>query len=146
MVRFEFELRPLAEVPPWGGDRPRLHWFGLTSGWYWISGPDGEFLRYRDEAVRRWDLERPYPGYYVARFWEDLILLRWALQEPVPDDLVPFVDGSFPRREFPDVDDFGYGVDEAFELQSDHVLNFGYLTDAPHLSFAFNVGFAALGS
>ncbi|MFI5888493.1 hypothetical protein ACIA5D_00045 [Actinoplanes sp. NPDC051513] len=24
MFRFEFELRPLAAVPPWGGDRPTL--------------------------------------------------------------------------------------------------------------------------
>lgn len=134
MVRFEFELRPLAEVPLWGSDRPTLHWFGLTSGWYWISGPDGEFLRYRDGAVREWDLQRPYPGYYVARFWEDLILLRWVLQEPVPEDLVSFVDGTFLSREFPDRDDFGYGVEEAFDVQSDHAMYLGYLTDSPHLT------------
>lgn len=132
MFRIEFELRPLTEVPPWGGDRPTLHWFGLTSGWYWIRTRERELLRYREEAVRRWDLERPYPGYYVARLWEDLILLRWALGKPVPDDLVPFVDGSFPRREFPD-DDFGDEVDAAFGLQSDHVVDLGYLTESPVL-------------
>ncbi|MCA2217987.1 DUF5984 family protein, partial [Jidongwangia harbinensis] len=38
MFQFEFELRPNAEVPPWGGDKLTLHWFGLTSGWYWIRG------------------------------------------------------------------------------------------------------------
>ncbi|MEU7798962.1 DUF5984 family protein [Micromonospora arborensis] len=52
MFRIEFELRPTAEVPPWGGDRPSLHWFGLTSGWYWFSVQGCEFLRYRDEVVR----------------------------------------------------------------------------------------------
>ncbi|MFI5937822.1 DUF5984 family protein [Actinoplanes sp. NPDC051494] len=134
MFRVEFELLPLAEVPAWGGDHPRLHWFGLTSGWYWIRAQDGEFLRYSDEAVRTWELERPYPDYYVARLWEDLVVLRWALQEPVPEDLIPFVDGTFSPREFPEADDIGEDVDAAFEVQSDYALDLGYLTDAPHLS------------
>ncbi|MCO8270234.1 DUF5984 family protein [Actinoplanes sp. TRM 88003] len=131
-MRFEFALRPLSQVSPWGRDRPTPHWFGLSDGWYWISVEGHEILRYQDEAVARWDLERPYPDYYVTRMWEDLILLRWALQEPVPDDLVPFVDGSFGRREFPD-DDFGPAVDAAFDLQSDLTLDVGHLTDAPEL-------------
>lgn len=135
MFRFEFELRPLAAVPPWGGDHPRLHWFGLTSGWYWISAQGYEFLRYSHEAVRTWDLERPYPDYYVARLWEDLIVLRWALQEPVPEDLISFVDGTFLPREFPvNDDDFGDDVDAAFSFQSDYALDLGYLTDAPQLT------------
>nr|WTA65459.1 DUF5984 family protein [Micromonospora sp. NBC_00855] len=133
MVRFEFELRPLAEVPPWGGDRPSLHWFGLTSGWYWIRVQDGEFLRYTDAAVGVWNLERPYPDYYVARLWEDLIVLRWALQAPVPEDLIPFVDGTFLPREFPDRDDYGDDVDAAFDIQSDYALDLGHLRNAPDL-------------
>jgi hypothetical protein len=134
MFRFEFELRPLAEVLPWGGDRPTLHWFGLTSGWYWIRAQQCEFPRYSDEAVRNWDLERPYPAYYVARLWEDLIALRWALQEPVPEDMIPFVDGTFSPRQFPEGDDLGDDVDAVFDVQSDYILDLGYLTDAPHLT------------
>jgi hypothetical protein len=134
MFRFEFELRPVAEVPPWGGDTPTLHWFGLTSGWYCMRGQDSEFLRYRDEAVRRWDLERPYPDYYVARLWEDLIALRGALRAPVPEDLVPFVDGTFLSREFPDRDDLGDDVDAVFGIQSDYGLDVGYLIDSPRVS------------
>src|SRR5690349_19788172 len=133
MFRIEFELRPLTEVPPWGDDRPTLHWFGLTSGWYWITAEGGEFLRYSDAAVRRWDLDRPYPDYYVARLWEDLIVLRWALNEPVPDDVIPFVDGTFLPREFPDDYDFNDDVETAFDVQSDYVLDTGYLTDSPRL-------------
>jgi hypothetical protein len=122
----------LASVPSWGRDKPTLHWFGLTSGWYWMHGRgSSEFLRYSDEAVRRWELERPHPDYYVVRLWEDLIVLRGALQVSVPDDLVPFVDGTFERREFPDRDDFGADVDAAFTFQDDHNLYMGYLTDAP---------------
>jgi hypothetical protein len=134
MFRIEFELRPLAAVPWWGGDRPTLHWFGLTSGWYWISAQGCEFLRYTDEAVRIWELKRPYPDYYVARLWEDLIVLRWALQEPVPEDLISFVDGTFLPREFPVNDDVSDAVDAAFTVQSDYALDLGYLTDAPHLT------------
>ena len=37
---FEFVLRPLEEVQPWGVDEPTLHWFGLTDGWYWIEAGD----------------------------------------------------------------------------------------------------------
>jgi len=131
MLEFRFELRPLADVTPWGRG---LHWFGLTQGWYWISTDAGEMLRYTGEAVRRWELERPYPGYYVVRLWEDLLVLRWALEEPVPDDVVPFIDGSFPRHELPDdLDLITAEVDAAFDLQSDFALYLGYLTDAPDL-------------
>jgi hypothetical protein len=79
MFRFHFELRPLAEVPPWGGDRPSLHWFGLSSGWYWISAQDREFLRYSDKAVDIWNLERPHADYYVARLWEDVAQAAFGL-------------------------------------------------------------------
>lgn len=32
---FQFRLRPLEEVEPWGGEKPALHWFGLSDGWCW---------------------------------------------------------------------------------------------------------------
>ncbi|MEV6302546.1 DUF5984 family protein [Actinoplanes sp. NPDC051861] len=131
MLRFEFELRPLAEVARWGGDKPSLHWFGLTDGWYWISVRGREILRYREEAVSRWNLERPYPGYQVVRLWEDVIVLSWALLEPVPDDLIGFVDGTFPRREFPD--EWSDAVDSALDLQSDFNMYLGYLAKSPIL-------------
>ncbi|KUL41399.1 DUF5984 family protein [Actinoplanes awajinensis] len=133
MFRIEFVLRPVLDVPAWGGDEPRLHWFGLTSAWYWMSAPGCEFLRYTDDAVRHWDLERPHPDYYVARLWEDLNGLRWALREPVPEDLIPLVDGTFVSREFPD-DDFGDDVDAVFDVQGDYCLDLGYLTDSPEVS------------
>jgi hypothetical protein len=78
--------------------------------------------------------ERPYPDYYVARLWEDLIVLRCALQEPVPEDMIPFVDGTFSPREFPGRDDFGDDVNAAFDAQSNYALDVGYLTDAPRLT------------
>ncbi|MGY4644025.1 DUF5984 family protein [Cellulomonas sp. URHB0016] len=134
---FQFELRPVADVAPWGADETMWHWFALTDGWYWIDVQGRELLRYRDGAVRRWDLARPYPDYYVARFWEDLLQLRAAWREPVPDDLVPFVDGTFPRREFPEasLDDAAEAaVEAAFRLEGNHRMDLGYLTAAPVLT------------
>jgi hypothetical protein len=132
MMRFEFELQPLADVQPWGNDRPTYHWFGLTSGWYRIEVDGRQLPRYGEKAVRRWNLSRPFPDYYVARFWEDLIVLRWALSEPVPVDVAPFVDGGFAPREF--AEDVSADADTAFRAQDDYQLDLGYLTDAPMIS------------
>ncbi|GAA1412257.1 DUF5984 family protein [Catellatospora coxensis] len=132
-IRIHFELRPLAEVKPWGSHVANLHWFGLTDGWYWIEAGGHQLLRYRDEAVARWELERPYPDYYVVRLWEDLLILRWALHEPVPDDLIELVAGSWPSREWPD--EWSDAADAAIDLAGDHSLYLSYLVGAPILTF-----------
>jgi hypothetical protein len=132
VLQFQFELCPLADVPLWGSEQPTLHWFGLTSGWYWIVAGGHRLLRYGEPAVRRWNLSRPYPQYYVVRLWEDILALRWALTDPVPADVVQFVDGTFPPRRLPD-EDTGADVDAALALQSDYQLDLGYLTNSPAL-------------
>jgi Family of unknown function (DUF5984) len=43
------------------------------------------------------------------------------------------VDGTFARREFPDDDELGNGIDVAFDLQSDFNLDLGYLSNSPIL-------------
>ncbi|WP_442929507.1 DUF5984 family protein [Micromonospora sp. WMMA1949] len=58
MIRFRFELYPLDEVSPWGRDQPRLHWFGLTEGWYWLEAGGQELLR-RTEATRHPETRLP---------------------------------------------------------------------------------------
>lgn len=83
-------------VRPWGRENPRLHWFGLTDGWYWIELGDQELLRYSPDTLRRFrsdDLgpRHPYVDYYIARLWEDLIDLPPMVMQPVPDDLQRFV-------------------------------------------------------
>jgi uncharacterized protein DUF5984 len=60
-LRFCFELDAVEDIGPWGeGEDRKLHWFGLTSGRYWISTPLGEALRYTDEQVKLWDLPSPH--------------------------------------------------------------------------------------
>ncbi|MGA3541832.1 DUF5984 family protein [Micromonosporaceae bacterium DT194] len=70
MIKFRFELYRLDEVSSWGGDRPVLHWFGLTEGWYWLEASGQELLR----RTRQVD-PHPYIDYYLARFWEDVMAL-----------------------------------------------------------------------
>jgi len=36
-VLINFILRPIIDVSPWGDDEPRLLWFGLTEGWFWLE-------------------------------------------------------------------------------------------------------------
>ncbi|HEX5540246.1 MAG TPA: DUF5984 family protein [Micromonospora sp.] len=131
-IRFRFELRPLAQVHPWGRERRTLHWFGLTDGWYWIELNGHELLRYSDQTVRRWQADgyegMPYVDYYVVRLWEDLLQLLPAVLEPVPADLVPFIEAdstAWPERGEHE-EDFTAEV-----WDGDRVLDLGYLRNGP---------------
>ncbi|NRQ39309.1 hypothetical protein HII36_46930 [Nonomuraea sp. NN258] len=77
MIRFRYEMRPLTEVSPWGGDRPVLHWFALTEAWYRIEVGGHELFRC---------------DYYLARPWEDVLGMTPEVLEPVPPDLAWFVE------------------------------------------------------
>lgn len=88
---FHFQLRPLSDVEPWGyPDNLRLHWFGLTDGWYWLQMDESnEFFRYSaDFMAHRYPEEPsrlPYADYYVVRLWEDVVHnLLPAILDPLP--------------------------------------------------------------
>jgi hypothetical protein len=142
VLRFRFGLCPVDEVSPWGGagDRPMLRWFGLTEGWYWIQVGEYELLRYRQ-------LDHPacYVDYYLARLWEDLIVLTPDVLEPVPADLQPFI-ASDPTQWVREVwASRGEGNDEVDPTAPDdpvvtaalwhggHELDFSYLRNPPRL-------------
>lgn len=139
-LRFRFVLTPLAQVAPWGAER-RLHWFGLTDGWYWIELGEHELLRYAPETLAEHRdggaaARHPYVDYYVARIWQDLIGLAPAVLEPVPDDLQDFV-ASDPRDWRP-VDDGELDdpdLDAAMAWHDGHEIYLGYLRDAPRIRF-----------
>jgi len=144
MIRFCFELRPLDEVSPWGGDHPKLHWFGLTEGWYWIEAGGHQLLR----RSRR-DLLHPCVDYYLARLWEDVNVLSPQVLEPVPTDLQPFIasdctlwardplefiaDGG--EDEIADINQHvaDHPVVTASNWYGEHFLDFGYLQSPPEL-------------
>ncbi|GCD93672.1 DUF5984 family protein [Embleya hyalina] len=136
-VRFRFVLRPVAAVRPWGDEAPRLGWFILTDGWYWIEAGGHELLRYADsagagafadpDAVR----EPPYVDYHVVRLWEDLVDLMPRIMEPVPPDLADFVPDRRLRAEGPAAP----GVEAAISWAEGHVLDMGHLRAAPDIRF-----------
>jgi hypothetical protein len=133
-LRFRFELRPLAEIHPWGTDRPTLHWFGLTDGWYWIQVGGHELLRYSDQTVHSWTAEGynglPYVDYYVVRLWEDLLRSLPAILEPVPEDLTAFIE-SDAAIWTPPADDIDAYTAQVWHDQ--HSLDLGYLRDATRI-------------
>jgi len=137
MIRFRFGLRPVKDVEPWGGERPTLHWFALTSGWYWIEVGDHELLRYSERTLRRWAIEdgesgepTPYVDYYVVRLWEDVLEMVPLLTEPVPADLVHFVAGELSDWASHEISP---QAEAASLWHSDHSLYMGPLQNAPHI-------------
>jgi hypothetical protein len=133
VIRFRFGLTPLDQVAPWGREERRLHWFGLTDGWYWIQLGEHELLRYAPEILeRRRDVptaQHPYVDYYLARLWEDVISLTLAVMQPVPDDLLPLMSGERDDWLEPDTDEWW----AAASWYDDHTLNLGYLLQAPQI-------------
>ncbi|SNY66367.1 hypothetical protein SAMN05421748_13019 [Paractinoplanes atraurantiacus] len=123
MIRFRFELYPLDEVSPWGGEQPALHWFGLTEGWYWIEVGGHELLR-----RARADYHPPYVDYYLARLWEDVNMLTPQVLEVVPSELEPFI-ASEQEGEFEDDSD----EEAAAFWHCEHYLDFGYIRNAPRV-------------
>jgi hypothetical protein len=95
---FQFELRPLAEVQPWGTPKdPSLSWFALSDGIWWINAGNHRLFEYSLHAVRELGASR-YCDYQVVRLHDDLInLVPYALED-VPMQLVPCVElGSRER-------------------------------------------------
>jgi hypothetical protein len=131
VIRFRFRLRPIAEVSPWGPDR-RLHWFGLTDGWYWIEIDGLELLRYAPQAVQGWTGDgpgaaTPYVDYYVARLWEDMLSLLPAVLAPVPDDLTELMSSDPGDWASPDE----ARTEAAAEWYGSHMLDMGYIRCPP---------------
>jgi len=85
MSLFNFGLRPIAEIQPWGEPgRHTLSWFGLSDGWYWLELAGQELFRGRTPEQPG---EPPYVSYQVVRLWEDVLEIVPAVLAPVPPDL-----------------------------------------------------------
>ncbi len=55
---FNFQLRPVTAIAPFGSGWPTLHWFGLSDGWYWLDVAGAELFRYSQALVKQ-EEERP---------------------------------------------------------------------------------------
>jgi hypothetical protein len=141
---FNFAPRPLMDVKPWGTDR-RLHWFGLTDGWYWIQVGDALLYQYTDAMVEHWSLSRSgryssYADYQIARLFEDLWdILPWSL-ETIPADIltqnsfVEYVWDYASRDASPDIaDPFHDLVEAGTKWWSMRELSRGHLIASPFI-------------
>jgi hypothetical protein len=138
MLRFRFQLRPVADVGGWGTDGRNLHWFGLTDGWYWIENDGVELLRYSDATTSgRAPGDPPYVDYYVVRLWEDMLSILPEVLEPVPVDLRGFIESERERWAERDEDEEDF-VAEIWHGR--HGLDMGYLRHPPQLQWWRAVG------
>lgn len=146
ILRFNFELDAIDDIAPWGeGDDRKLHWFGLTSGRYWISTPLGEALRYTDEQVREWGGQSPYVDYQIARIFEDLQCVLPSSLEPVPPEIAALVaDGGWADSiewRLKSLDDTDERTDlydtfwDATDWYSQRSIDTAYLVDGPNFYF-----------
>ncbi|MFI9585717.1 DUF5984 family protein [Streptomyces sp. NPDC052236] len=126
-IRLRFGLTPLDRVGAWGGERPVLHWFGLTDGWYCIDLGGHEVLRYSKRTSREPD--HPYVDYYVVRLWEDMLALVSGAMEPVPPDLADVAAEMSPDWNWVDTPE----AEAAVDWHSAGFLYTDYLRVAPHV-------------
>lgn len=88
---FQFELRPLDQIEPWGKpEDPNLHWFGLTDGQYWIQEGAHRLFEYSNTAQAQSSVPR-FCEYQVVRLYEDVIDLAPYALDPVPEELQRYI-------------------------------------------------------
>ncbi|MBF6341812.1 hypothetical protein IU450_38925 [Nocardia abscessus] len=136
MMRLRFELVPVEQAGPWGPER-RLHWFGLTEGWFCLDVGGIELLRYTEQTLASFPLDGspaapPWADYYVVRLWEDMLTALPYILEPVPDDLVDFVAAG--SAEWADTDDLEIPlIDAAYSACGQRCVDTSYLRFGPTL-------------
>ena len=152
---FNFKLRPVENITPWGRDNQlALHWFGLTGGWYWMDVGEDELFRYTDDILTLWEatanqsFENVYVDYQVVRFWEDLQDMLPYILEPIPNYILQRIQpgskaiiwrekvGDFLLPENEDVLDTAYDTfDAVTSWLGQRWLHVGYLRKGPRIWF-----------
>lgn len=133
-----FDLEDIEKVGAWGNPgNYNLHWFGLTSGRYWIETEYGSPMEYTTAIQEHWS-HGNYPDYYVVRLFEDLLHMLADVLEPVPADVASLVAnpgwraGARQWRDTTEDEELWYPASEWWDERS---LDMGYLTYAPKLTF-----------
>jgi len=89
---FNFQLKPLDQITPWGGpDHPLHDWFALTEGEFWIEAGECTLLEYSEQARPAGARHCSHP---VAQLHEDLMDMLPYILEPLPAGLVPYLFGN----------------------------------------------------
>lgn len=100
---FEFELKPIEEIIPWGEPpKQSLHWFGLTDGKYRIKAGDeqllnysGEYTKYCVEQFPEYSFDTTFVEYQVVRLWEDILDLLPDILNCDSPDTQHFLDAGY---------------------------------------------------
>lgn len=144
---FRFALKPIDKVQPWGteGDL-RLHWYGLTDGYYFIEVGEHRILWYSEAACQEqgWDFSATPAGfefaadYQVVRLLEDIAEILPAILEPVPDDIASILATADSQRawtELVETWDWQDDTEAALLWLNDRTLDTGYLRAGPRPTF-----------
>ncbi len=140
--RIRFDLDDLETVRPWG--RPgecELHWYGLTSGRFWIETVVGNPFEYTTAVQNHWKSPVRVPDYFVARFFEDLLDFLPDVLEPIPEDMAARVSNRSWRikaEQWRDSIESELHWDQwyaATEWWHHRSLDMGYLSHAPRSTF-----------
>lgn len=100
MALFEFKLKELVDVMPWGDEnQKRLHWFGLTDGYFYMNVDSEILFHSTDEILEHWKSEQPefapksnFVDYQVVRPYEDLLQILPDVLQPIPDDIFKHIE------------------------------------------------------
>jgi hypothetical protein len=141
MALFNFALKAIADIQPWGGDS--LHWFGLTDGLYHINVGDAQLFRYSTESLARFKKDNPeltdeppvYVDYQVVRLYEDLLENLANVLQPVPTELHSIIADKNSAQAWQLYWQNRAGVDDETEQAEElrETASFWWLTDR-HLS------------
>ena len=140
--RIVFQMDDIDKVPPWGKPGEcKLHWYGLTSGRFWIETASGNPLEYTQAIQRSWSLPSKTPDYFVARVFEDLLSMLPLVLERVPADIADVVANPMWRTNAEQWRDSAENESRwdrwysATQWWHDRTLDLGYLLHAPELAF-----------
>jgi hypothetical protein len=135
VIRFNFSLLPVGEIQPWtngDGTDPRLHWFALSDGHYWITIGDVDLFCTSETKLSElreegWAVSSPYVDYQVVRLWEDVLDCLPEFLEPVPDDLHGFIRSKLSEWDETDSN----SADSARSWWANHFLSSGHVMTQP---------------
>jgi hypothetical protein len=95
MSLFEFKLKNLPDVLPWGEEPDLyLHWFGLTDGIYFMNVGSEQlfcastaYMEYLAKEYPDININDVYVDYQVVRLYEDLLEKIVDMLQPVPSEI-----------------------------------------------------------
>lgn len=107
MPLFNFQLKPVAEIYPWGeGEDRYLNWFALSEGEFWIDVGNEVLFRYSDAICEHWKMSSVYPEHQIVEILSDMLDSAQCAMAPLPDFF------ESPARDWSELSDFKHDMAE----------------------------------